>query len=139
MFCDAISKVAKAYKNRSQSVESNIAINEAIAEAMPNVVSGSRALEAGLNTIGAALTMNTIEELEGGTINITEFKSVKGNKFNLIISRPNVYIGLYYPDVVDEYSLISMAIVLVFEIKHKLWKRVVYYTNHRNPEKDLFT
>jgi hypothetical protein len=52
-------------------------------------------------------------------VELIELTTAKASKYKLWMSRPNVHIGLHYGDVIDEYGLVSIAMVIVFELKHK--------------------
>lgn len=51
--------------------------------------------------------------------------------------RPNLYTSLYYPDMIVEYGLGTNLNVLTGKSMHRIFKDIIYKTNHRNPERDL--
>jgi hypothetical protein len=51
--------------------------------------------------------------------------------------RPNVYTGLYYREMTEEYGLPGNLNVLIGEDKHRWFKLIVYITNHSNIEKTM--
>ncbi|KAI1102952.1 hypothetical protein F4804DRAFT_247491 [Jackrogersella minutella] len=107
---------------------------------IPTVASGTGELASGLAAVSAAIALRRNEDIEDPrtAIQSVELTTAKSTKYHLWMSRPNVHMGLHYANVVDEYGLASVPMVLAFEMKHKLWKRVVYTTNHKAPERDLF-
>ncbi|RYP32260.1 hypothetical protein DL767_005311 [Monosporascus sp. MG133] len=91
--------------------------------ALPTVASGTGAIESGPSAIGAAIAIQEEQQLEDPrtAMESVELTTAKASKYKLWMSRPNIHIGLHYGDVMNE-----------------TWKKVVYTTNHRSPEKDLF-
>ena len=47
----------------------------------------------------------------------------------------NIHAGLYYPNIIEEYSLPSHINTLIGKDKYRWFKKVVYITNHSNIEK----
>ncbi|KAI1811386.1 hypothetical protein GGS20DRAFT_588590 [Poronia punctata] len=132
LFCEATST---AVSRRSQSRSA-----EPVGSMLPTVASGTEAIESGPAAVSAAIAIQSVEEIEDPQVGLepVEMTTAKSTKYKLWMSRPNVHIGLHYQEVLEEYGLPSLPNVIVFEIKHKLWKKMVYTTNHRAPEKDLF-
>lgn len=52
-------------------------------------------------------------------------------------ARPNVYVGMYYRQTIQELRNASNANVLVREFKHKEIKDQIYNTNYNNPKRNL--
>ncbi|KAK1779833.1 hypothetical protein QBC45DRAFT_325180, partial [Copromyces sp. CBS 386.78] len=53
------------------------------------------------------------------------------------IYRPNIYIVLYYPNFVEEYTLIINFNILIRENLYKYFKTRIYEINYFNIEKVL--
>ncbi|KAI1822978.1 hypothetical protein F4861DRAFT_540483 [Xylaria intraflava] len=133
-FCKATA--ASVASRRSMSAAPSV-----MAANLPTVASGTSGIETGPEAVSAAIVLQSTEEIEDPhtAMESVEITTAKSTKYKLWMSRPNVHIGLHYRDVLEEYCLPSLPMVIVFEIKHKLWKKMVYTTNHRVPEKDLFS
>ncbi len=52
-------------------------------------------------------------------------------------SRPNVHTALHYPSLLGEYGTPCNLNVLIGEDKHRFFKKIIYQSNHRNPEQFL--
>lgn len=50
-----------------------------------------------------------------------------------------MHIAVYYPSISEEYGLPVNVNVLIREDKHREFKKWIYSTNYRYPEKDLLT
>ena len=50
-----------------------------------------------------------------------------------------MHVAVHYPALAEEYGLPVNMSVLVGEDKHRAFKKWIYTTNHRQPEKDLLT
>ncbi|KAI0599024.1 hypothetical protein F4775DRAFT_591811 [Biscogniauxia sp. FL1348] len=128
-FCSATAQATASRRGTAEALEN-----------IPTVASGTEAISSGPMAVSHAVAIQSIEEIEDPrtAMESVEMTTAKSSKYKLWMSRPNVHIGLHYGDVMDEYGLVSVNMVIVFELKHKLWKKIVYSTNHRSPEKDLF-
>lgn len=51
--------------------------------------------------------------------------------------RPNLHTAQHYPEMIAEYGLGINLTVLTGEEMHRIFKEMIYKTNHRNPERDL--
>ncbi|KAI9749068.1 MAG: hypothetical protein M4579_007019 [Chaenotheca gracillima] len=51
--------------------------------------------------------------------------------------RPNIHAGLHYPSIVEEFGTSFNCNVLMGEDKHRFFKKIIYQSNHKNPEKML--
>ncbi|KAL7624010.1 hypothetical protein AAE478_001475 [Parahypoxylon ruwenzoriense] len=133
LFCKTASDAIHARRSRTKSVRPSV-MN------IPTVASGTEVIASGPTAVSAAIAIQSTEEIEDPRTDMepADVTTAKSTKYHLWVSRPNVHLGLHYADVMEEYGLASLPMVLIFELKHKLWKRVVYTTNHRAPEKDLF-
>ena len=78
-------------------------------------------MDSGPRAVEDAIVIQSIEEMEDPrtAMQSVELTTAKSTKYKLWMSRPNVHIGLHYGDVADEYGLVSVVMVLVFELKHK--------------------
>lgn len=54
-------------------------------------------------------------------------------------AKPNVYIGLYFQQSINEYATSANTNVLASKDKYRKYKSAITYTNHANPERDLLT
>lgn len=111
-FVLAITKQASRGRSRSVSIEPS---------KLPTVASGPEVIEAGQSGVQAAVLMRTVEDIEDPrkAMESAEVSTIKSAKYKLWISRPNVHIGLHYGDAMDEFGLVSIMMVMVFEAKHK--------------------
>lgn len=50
---------------------------------------------------------------------------------------PNIHVGIYHPLSFEEFSLLYAINVLIGEDKHRLFKLLIYLTNHHHVEKEL--
>ncbi|KAI0995550.1 hypothetical protein K3495_g12629 [Podosphaera aphanis] len=63
----------------------------------------------------------------------------KAAQYVSTMKRPNMHIAVHYTALVEEYGLSVNVNVLVGEDKYQAFKKMIYTTNHRYPEKDLLT
>jgi hypothetical protein len=49
----------------------------------------------------------------------------------------NVHTALHYPTLAEEYAMPANCNVLIWEDKHRAFKKVIYTTNHQRPQRDL--
>lgn len=61
----------------------------------------------------------------------------KAREYRQDKQRPNVHIGVYYEEIMNEYGLPSNCNVLIGEDKHRWFKKIVYNTNFSNVERHL--
>ncbi|SMY27283.1 unnamed protein product [Zymoseptoria tritici ST99CH_1A5] len=61
----------------------------------------------------------------------------RSKQYRADMKRPNVYMGMHYDMVFAEYGTPVHASVLPGERMHKEFKRQIYNTNMRNPERNL--
>lgn len=61
-------------------------------------------------------------------------RSTMLRKYN---ERPNLYTSLYYLEMIAKYGLGTNLNVLTSKSIHRIFKDIIYKTNHRNPERDL--
>ena len=66
-------------------------------------------------------------------------QSKKAEAYESHMKKPNMHIAVHYPALAEEYGLPVNMNVLVGEDKHRAFKKWIYTTNHRHPEKDLLT
>ena len=66
-------------------------------------------------------------------------QSKKAEAYESHMKRPNMHVAVHYPALAEEYGLPVNMNVLVGEDKHRAFKKWIYTTNHRHPEKDLLT
>lgn len=64
-------------------------------------------------------------------------ESKKAEQYLKDIKKPNIHIAIYYPGLCKEYGLLVNFNILISEDKHRAFKKWIYSTNHRYPEKDL--
>lgn len=128
-FCKAVMTQAESQHRRSSraresrqgSVDSTGSAGDGLLSALPTVASGTAALDAGQQAVQAAVLLQSVEDIEDPrtAMQSASATTVKSAKYKLWISRPNVHIGLHYPEVMEEYALASIVMVLDFEAKHK--------------------
>lgn len=70
-----------------------------------------------------------IEREQQGTVRSTALRKLN--------ERPNLHTGLHYQEMISEYGLGINLTVLTGEEMHRIFKDMIYKTNHRNPERDL--
>ncbi|KAI9747998.1 MAG: hypothetical protein M4579_007339 [Chaenotheca gracillima] len=61
----------------------------------------------------------------------------KAHEYRNSQGRPNIHIALHYPDIIEEYGTAFNCNVLMGEDKHKFFKKIIYQSNHRSPERML--
>lgn len=118
-FCDATAQSVASRGRRRSSVSAGP--SSAMPSTLPTVASGTGDIETGPQAISAAIAIQSTEEIEDPrtAMQSVELTTAKSSKYKLWMSRPNVHIGLHYGDVADEYGLVSVTMVIVFEMKHK--------------------
>jgi hypothetical protein len=75
--------------------------------------------------------------LRSGFTASSEPMTKKGARHHQDQKRPNVHTGLHLPPMLEEYGLTVLLNVLIGEDMHRLFKKLVYNTNHSNVERQL--
>lgn len=100
----------------------------------------SRSRSAVLGTARASRELSTdipVPSTENNTA--TSEANKKAEQYLSNIKKPNIYIAVYYPSILEEYGLPVNVNVLIREDKHREFKKWIYSTNYRYLEKDLLT
>lgn len=63
--------------------------------------------------------------------------TVRSTQYRKHNQRPNLHTSTHYPTFIAEYGLGTNLNVLTGESMHRIFKEMIYKTNHRNPERDL--